>query len=105
MSQGIWGKAFDGASMYDQPDDEELAERAMVHVTDTKIKIRITHFSWWTPILSYFYGSETMQMEMFPYMHPPQINDTDVVYLKLYAVREDQSQVWCIFLKYYRQLI
>ena len=93
MSQGIWGKAFDGASMCDQPDDEELAKRAMVHVTDTKIKIRIKHFSLWIPILSYLFGSETMQMEMFPYMHPPQIRNTDVVHLKVYAVREDQSQV------------
>ena len=79
--------------MHDQPDDGELAERAMVHVTDTKIKIRITHFSWWTPILSYLFGSETMQLVMFPYLHPPQIKDTDVVHLKVYAVSKDQSQV------------
>ena len=95
--QGMWVKDFDGASIHDQPDDEELAERAMVHVIDTKIKIRIKHFSWWTTALSYFIGSQTMQMEMYPYMHPPQVKDTDVtdvIHLTVYAVREDQSQVF-----------
>ena len=91
--QGRWWKVFDGAPNHDLP-DEEPSDQVMVHVTDAKIKIRITHFSWWTPILSYLFGSETMQMEMFPYMHPPQIRDTDVVHLKVYAVREGQSQVW-----------
>ena len=91
--QGIWGKVFDGASVYDQPGDDELFERAVVQVTDTKIKIRITHFSWFTSILSYLTGSETMQMELLPFMHPPQVKDKDLVRFTVYAVREDQSQV------------
>ena len=95
---GNWWKVFDGASRVSYPEeDPNDLEDVVVRVTDSKIKIRIQHFSWYTPILSYLFGSETMQMEMFPFMHPSQIRDADVVHLKVYAVREDQSQVWNIY--------
>ncbi|XP_072015966.1 uncharacterized protein [Amphiura filiformis] len=79
-----WHVIFDGAA------ESDASEPATVCVTESTVKIRVTHFSWFTAILSYFLPSlQTMKMEMRPYMH---VIGTDKIYVRVYALREDQSQ-------------
>ncbi|XP_072039369.1 uncharacterized protein [Amphiura filiformis] len=85
-----WHILFDGAAKSD------ASESVTVRVTGGKVKIRVTHFSWFTAIYSYVTGSpqapQTLQMEMRPFMHPPYVKDIDMIYLRVYYLREDQTK-------------
>ncbi|XP_072036295.1 uncharacterized protein [Amphiura filiformis] len=88
LSHEKWRLLLDGVA--DHNYENVHGERISVCVTEKSVKIRISHFSWFTALLSYFTGTQALQMAMIPYMNPPYLRDADIIYIKLYALREDQ---------------
>ncbi|XP_072015950.1 uncharacterized protein [Amphiura filiformis] len=82
-----WHVIFDGAA------ESDASEPATVCVAESKVKIGVTHFSWFTVVLSYLTTGGLhpllMKMEMRPYM---QVIGTDKIHVRVYALREYQSQ-------------
>ena len=85
-----WRKIFDGS--IDGLEDV-LDTGATVRFKEDKVELRVRHFSWFSILLSYITGSQTIHMDMVSYMHPPRVTDANIVYLNAYATREDLSKV------------
>ncbi|XP_072046592.1 uncharacterized protein [Amphiura filiformis] len=91
----VWSKIHEASKwhiIFDGADESDASESATVRVTEGQLKIRVTHFSWFTSILSYFTGSQqTMQMEMRPFMHH-HYREERMIRVLVYALREDQKE-------------
>ncbi|XP_072016994.1 uncharacterized protein [Amphiura filiformis] len=82
-----WKILFDGAT------ESDASKSLTVHVTESNVKIRVTHFSRFSVLLSYITGwQQTLQMQMRPYMSPPCIKDTSVIHIRVYILTEDQTK-------------
>ena len=64
-----------------------------IKVKADAIEFQVTHFSCFAAILTYFFGSPTLCMEMHAYLHPPSVKHATEVMLILYCVRKDEAKV------------
>ena len=82
-------------------DKKDITESGLprLKVKKNRVKVRLDHFTWYTPIIEYFTG--TMSMEMLMYMEPPSVSRAKIVFLRIYVIRKDESAVSSIKARHY----
>ena len=79
--------------------ERQSEDTVKINVKENSIKIRVTHFSWYTAMMSYFFGDPGVKLQIMPYMHPSSLTNVEKLLIKLYVVREDVCQVDFLFYK------